>query len=998
MADLIVLLTPPMFTGANTPEKLSVIIPLSSISDSSTFDPLNQDIMFFDSGRVKRFVLNKIPLMSIFDAETKKFRGYFSETKFWENNVDNLKTNATTASIEKLGEPFSIYSKGNLGQIKPDDEVVLANVSLGSRVRGGNNQGYNFDIYYRYKRIPYAVLNPILAEVTSLDSSNISTYELKEVIVPISEQVSNYGNYVLRKGLLRADGTISAFGEEEEKVFLDIMRVFEIIETEQYLKDALIRQNLYAPFEAHLSLFNRYSKDYDQLDEAYHNFYTDEYFAIFRLKLIQFRYWLLQYKGTNYSTIHPTDLKMHILDLFTSDELALLPYQFKIDLLESLFIEKNSKISYLPNLTVAQQEAIVKLVQSIYVEREGQINYTEINDFFRFLRKDILINKGLLGEQRPNYYEILYNGIDDPLLFGDDGRGRKGQFVHAVYNLWTLSKYNPGHEDPIIAKGALSNFSYSNFPDYEKHLYVGNNQRTAAPPILNYHSDKKVLWYVDDFKFKFEKGKVVVTEKVWGDKDFGERDEELTIGYYDHFQPVVVTAMDALETIITLPIKTITSSNPTRREYADNAIPIFYLKYVDDLGDYSDFKQTVRAVIDVASLYYGISSVSNYSRALSLLRNAEGEFVISNQVLLRLQVGLITSAAEALSSAASIIYQLLTSDCEVYYASEQIPPNEGEAQYPEYSFCIAANKWLFAIEMLSMSANALSRYTLKVATRRMIEAMNPEIANKFTIAQRNCLYEIGDLGADVSRYLNQLNNYPGLKNRLSTLGDFKKYEFVVDFPNTNRKVLEEFENDLTLLDEWFELKYSPLERRSIQYLKNYKFIKSDVRKHAFEGHVIMERHVDEKVNTVVKVTGMHLGRKINTTPPYYADTWSFRNNEYIENTLGYRRGIMERTMGMMDIDPKTGSKWVNSGDANGPKRHTKRKIQESATWPKEYSDQEILEHMTKAFSNKVIIPKKKPDIELYRGEASDGMTIECMKDQNGLWSIYPSNIFIQKIN
>ncbi|UIR56356.1 EndoU domain-containing protein [Sphingobacterium sp. SRCM116780] len=845
MADLIVLLTQPLLTGINTPVKQSIIVPLSSISDKTIFDPLDQDLMFFNSGRIKRFVLNGVPLMSIFDSDTGKFKGYFSETKFWENNnINDLKTNLTTASIGKLGEAFNFYTYGNLDKIKPDDNVILATASIGSRLKENNTQEHNFDIYYSYKRIPYAVLNPILDEVTDLDYSKILSYESTEIKIPISDTVSNYGNYVLRKGLLRSNGTVDEFNEDENNVFLDIMRVFEIIETEQSFKDILINENLYAPFEAHLALFNRYSKDYGQIDEAYHRLYTDEYFSIFRLKLIQFRYWILQYKETNYTTIHPTDLKVQILDLFPSDELAFLPYQFKIDLLESLFIEKGGNISYISNLTVPQQETVIKLVQAIYIERNGQINYTEINDFFSFLRKDILINEGLLAEKRQTYYEILYNEIDDPRLFGDDGKGRKGQFVHAVYNLWTLSKYNPGHVDSIIANNALSNFSYTKYPYYEKDQYPEGIQITAAPAVLTYRSDKILLWYVDNFKFRFVNKQIVVVEQrneTLGNTELGINLTDYTIGFYDPFQPVAIAATNADDTIIMLPVKTLTPSNGQDVNVTENSMPIFYLHYVDDLGDYSDFKQSVRTVIDILTLYYGAVSAFKYARAFSLLRNtASGLFeIVDIHLLYKIIGGLVTSTAETLASAANIIYQLVTSDCEVYLNSSQPPPSTNDSNSDDYNFCKSANAWLFALEMVSMSVNALTRSALKTATRKMMNAMSSETNVLFTEAQRSCLWELADINLDVNRFVNNIpSEFENVKQYLNGIKNNyanRVYDFSTYFRNdvkNSRKVLAEYNDDITLLEEWimtpeYDRFYFNLLKfdQAPLFLKNIRYIK-----------------------------------------------------------------------------------------------------------------------------------------------------------------------------
>lgn len=76
------------------------------------------------------------------------------------------------------------------------------------------------------------------------------------------------------------------------------------------------------------------------------------------------------------------------------------------------------------------------------------------------------------------------------------------------------------------------------------------------------------------------------------------------------------------------------------------------------------------------------------------------------------------------------------------YDPSNSPPNPNDPDYIEYKFCQAADAFLFALEMFTLSADLLSRRALKRATRKLTQSIPP--GSQYNDL-RNAVHNIDDL-------------------------------------------------------------------------------------------------------------------------------------------------------------------------------------------------------------------------------------------------------------
>lgn len=478
----------------------NVLVPLSNVSDIDVFNPYNVDLLFFSDGRLRKFIKNNIAYIALFN-NLNEFIGYYIEKNFWAFNKNNPKRNISEVERKLLGLPF--YFSLPLSEDFLNARVVLAHRDI---IINGNVADENVAIKLRtsYKFIPYNIVKPIVEDVNFFYPTD---YDLLEVDVASFTSLKPYFIFIVKKKYLGANGLLRELEDGEIDVLADIMYVLDEIFSDIHFTDYLTSKNLIEPFNAHINLPARYSSViFGQIDPKYHYLYNDEYFALFRLKLIDFRYWLLNYKF-DYSQIDINDLSVYIVNIFTIPELSTLSYSFKTNLINNILVNNIWIIGDWAFNKLNEEQAIIKIIRSIANETNGVLNYAEIDSFFDFLGK---LYYNSISE---TLFEILYNSINDTIVLNDDGKGNKGQFVKAVYNLWLESKYNPDHENETIANNAMNLFTYTietaNHEYDDPTIFFPQIDYSKAPYLLGYDSEKFLLWYRDNFTFEFYKNKIL---------------------------------------------------------------------------------------------------------------------------------------------------------------------------------------------------------------------------------------------------------------------------------------------------------------------------------------------------------------------------------------------------------------------------------------------------------------------------------------------------------
>lgn len=485
---------------------------------------------------------------------------------------------------------------------------------------------------------------------------------------------------------------------------------------------------------------------------------------------------------------------------------------------------------------LTEEELLVKIIQSIpTLNPEGELNYSQINDFM-----DLLNDVQYVTSDTENLYQTLYNKIQDQLLFGDDGNGARGKFVRAVYLLWLNSKYNPGIDESIVGDVELVKYKYVprdlelQYPDPDTEP----SSTTPSPFLINYESHKFLLWYKDDFKFQFYQEKIKVLIKnpnqtvllsvvpvEWYDEDY----YYALFGYYDVFQPISIKNGNAGDTIIQIPVST-DPGNPCAISSENNAniIPIFYLKYIDDLGDYSDFKQSIGVFIDAVLTFTGIGNITKLRHLVkvSVIRRYLAGGVISaaeKAATMAALRGMSFATWEVFIGTVSSVHNLVTDGCTNYLDNPCDPPLEGTPEYEVYEACQAVQGWLFAIEIITLSGDLLAKRFL----RRASQNLSDKLPEDFPTPEKNIIDDLADIAgefADFKAFLTT-NGYGNVLVKLEIIESFlgldKAHAFMFDFLG-NHKGLKALNDKPELIDDWAEVvEEFAHHRKNIRFLEAF---------------------------------------------------------------------------------------------------------------------------------------------------------------------------------
>lgn len=234
-------------------------------------------------------------------------------------------------------------------------------------------------------------------------------------------------------------------------------------------------------------------------------------------------------------------------------------------------------------------------------------NQNEVNDFLEFLIAEKITTGNSLPPYKETIYSLLYRKIDNysdaikmiPELFGDKAlsKDNKTRFVNAILGLWTESKYNP-YKNQVNGQPDFS------LIDNSTYTYDNTYKHSV---IIDYKSNKKFGIYNDDFTFVFDawgRGIQTLTDKNY---------QISTLVEFNHlYQPV---------TLVQYPSETDTAIQlPYKDGEFNGAIPLFYLKYVDDFGDEKDLNTKIGYFIDVVTTVSGFGNLAKLRHLRHLSR------------------------------------------------------------------------------------------------------------------------------------------------------------------------------------------------------------------------------------------------------------------------------------------------------------------------------------------------------------------------------------------
>ena len=730
------------------------IIYLDAITNDSVYNPLTTEVVFdFSTGRVKEFTKNNKTYMAFYSVDNDEFLYYIESNHFWKSATFSKKEHDYSTSIASVFSDyvFRVINEDNFStdvagfgiiDVDPGTKVIMCKETLG--FLENQNQEFEGKFYFHKESFTYPNRPLKSNENIGVGISGLPNYMVyTEVSIPIvNSDIEDYLNSFSSKQYKRIinDQVDYYFEDSHRLIITEITFLFnKIFKNSRFLTFINNPENLDVKkvFQKHFEIIN-----HTGIQPYFHDIYTEPFMNLFRIRLVEFYTWI---SSTNINNQDDIDVYVRVISLFSEKELMELDYLTKVDILHRL-LKGNLWVSgrwnpFYSGNKLTEEETIVKLIRSFYREDNGNIVYSEINSLFD------LLNRQYRYSTNKNYslFQALYEKIQDTILFEDNGKGARGQLVNALYILWTHSKFNPNHQIPSIADNALTFFTYSSGNAQWEFYETGNNNpsidETKSPAIIPYKSDKKLLWYFDNFKFAFVNNKIYAyqeTGKSWGMylKDILANISNPVLGVYkqlqgkyalygtyNYFQPISVAEYAKNETIINLPVnpKKYNPNNPCDPNAINNSFPIFYLQYIDDLGDYSDVKNTISTTIDIVLTFTGAGNLTKlrYLQKLSLLRKANFSYAalssIEKEAIRVAFIRFAVSSAELLTGMASIVHNVVTGGCENQFPCSGVPPAQSSDAYKRYEACQKLQIWLFALELLSMSGDLLAeRYFKKI--------------------------------------------------------------------------------------------------------------------------------------------------------------------------------------------------------------------------------------------------------------------------------------------
>lgn len=849
------------------------------------FDPADYNFVFDDNtGRLNAFG----SYFAVYSSTYKRFVGYSKIADFWEtakpkpNSSGFTSTTGRTKDLRYYRDYNSntpLVPKLNIVYPESGDRIFFAKREI---IEVNNEYKIKvtsrFFIYpdasssdanelARYEEVKhglhYSVDEGLDRSKQTINDQDFFTFMLADPEVVTYENlksdpdIKNYVERIKGKGFKRENGNRNLTSFEVDIVESVAFTFNALFNNTQFVNDispASPNLNLKYIFDQHFAIIND-TTNFWISQEEYDKYYNLRYFQELRVRLLEFyhvmalgRWWYLYDKRTYVAA--------WLYGLFKAPTLKTIPYLSKVELLNHILIE-NDFINGRWNPLIfenkfTREELIIGIVDSFYYKDENDvINYNEINDFVDLLNSYVTWN----SNDQITLYQVLYDSIDFDVFF-DDGKGAKGQLVSAIYRLWKNSKYNPTSN-----QSNLVSYNYTNYDaiwDYENTQEFDTN---ASPYILPYESKRVAIFLADNFNFSFDKNKIIANWLYLNSNDrvtYGILVEafssffkkEIPYGYYDIFQPIGIVNVNTQSTAISLPVdpEELTNVNSPCDLSEVNNIPLFYLKYVDDLGDRQDGEATLFASIDVVSTFIG-----GWGIVRNLMANGgkiliRSLFVTTNPTitaaartsLMRALRRLSIPTLEFILGAASTAHAISTGNCSLYNDCTSAPPGPNSSNYEAYQRCQAIEKWLLALELLTLTGDLSSHRFFKESTRDLNNKLpdagnNPfnNIADTDYDSFKNKIYGLDDIEADFLNFQTQLINdgYNSISSQLSQLTiENKKYAFMFDFINDNDEVLNFLESNPIAFNKWNDFYDLDIPNRSLLFAtKNEELLTGFVR-------------------------------------------------------------------------------------------------------------------------------------------------------------------------
>jgi hypothetical protein len=652
--------------------------------------------------------------------------------------------------------------------------------------------------------------------------------------------------------------------------------------------------------------------------------------------------------------------------------LSVIPAYDKIDLLRTIAIGPIlGAISGVAG-AVNEEELVIKIVQSV---PDNQIS--------AFLN-GLLSNHIIEGDDQKTLFEVLYRNVDDAGI----GAENMTAFVKELYKLWFKSDYNPYNIDGSV-KGNLAS--------------ITNYQ--AKPTKLDYQSES-FLWIFNssNYDFRFNKSKINIVEPVTSmSGDVPTTDYNL-IGSYGIYQTLVIAHKSTSTSEISFAALEIDGVQ-------NDALPLFYLKFLDDKMATENLKTSLKIGLDLALTFSGVGNLSKlkYLRYLTPLGRralaAGGEELIAYE-LYRGTAALVEISASTADILLNYAINYENTYCKLGGPKYNLDKCQFYRRLADFSFCL---------QLVSGIVDYHYTRKLEEGAARLLEGpipndLHPDVLNlikkfagnidtlKLAFRER-CKSIFDDYNSEIWRKINNA----GSEGEITLT---QRDELLNYLDSSSDDYIKEINNG-ELIDHWFKIQDLKPMRKDINYLVKYKEITNNVE---LQTHV---HNGDSKLTyefepdgitykpTAANVSGYHNADKIMPPPPKPGEiSWKgpVKNSNPGSPNLGYTLGTIQRNMADK-IDKATGLPWKVFNSR--PPNHLKVKKAQNVFWPSAYTQDRINEEMALVLHN-FDIKSENPvngingvKAYIYQGRASDGHVIEVLfangNYKNGkLETIYPT--------
>jgi len=477
-----------------------------------------------------------------------------------------------------------------------------------------------------------------------------------------------------------------------------------------------------------------------------------------------------------------------------SEALKVLTVEEKLQMLEPLALQPIEEF-WFGKTGFNEEFLVLKIINAFDVTDTSPTNVDAITQFLDGLKKKFPTGQSpsdvtnLITSVRwqKSLFEMLYDRVGDS-FFGVIGSNNREKLVFTLYALWLNSNYNPyrtgTYDENVILKWGM---------DIASGGFNRPYTFDSRPALLNYQSTKSGGIYKDSFVFSFGPD---------GDGIYWVEEGDIAAGYdftasaiYDFYQPISLVSTKQ-DTFYQLPED-------------NNFIPPFFLKYIDDKGDESDFNTKIGYVLDVVSVASGIGAIVGLRHLRTLS-----------------QLGQLALGILELSSGAISFY--------LTYTDNNCSGNT--------AFCDKLKKVLFWIEVVSLSGDFLATQMARRSAREIIPDGKPA---DFDSDPWDELVNLADLDSDLADFLNDiLQSHPNVHSKVNAFvnqEDKFAFYFNAKLPNGQLRttLLDDLDSNPDLIDDWLEIETLLAYRRNTSFLKVHRYLKENtyLLEHLFEGHL-----------------------------------------------------------------------------------------------------------------------------------------------------------------